>query len=465
MKPIFLPLLDNGNGSVMASFMIDHAAAFRGRTCMIARASDSHPNRGMNKIANAFLDRTECDIWINIDADIRFKRSDVDYLLEHAANGLPLVYGVYPKKQESADPCVCTFWTVPDTDMKTGLAEVRRSGRGFMLVKREVLEAMKEDNGGPALRYHNHEKIEWDFFPSGCVTGDFSALDTQPPPSVLFSDLSELDQKCLRLRGEGKDADGYPIREWISEDWYFCERARALGFKTMVDTRIALGHVGNKEYRFGVDQVTRLDSNITSWQEIHGWFDYENLYRTLALQIPEGGRFVEVGCWLGRSIAAMFEFLKNLNKQVEVHVVDTFAGEPGNAHHRAILNAHNGSVEKPFRDNMKALGLEPNIIAAPSVAAAGAFTDGSCDAVFIDGDHHREAVAADIDMWLPKVKPGGILCGHDYDERGVFEAVNERLAAANIEIVGRCWLIHVPVHVETTNRANARTETSAALVH
>jgi len=51
-----------------------------------------------------------------------------------------------------------------------GLAEVRRSGRGFMLVKRELLEMMKEDNGGPALRYHNHEKIEWDFFTSGPVT-------------------------------------------------------------------------------------------------------------------------------------------------------------------------------------------------------------------------------------------------------------------------------------------------------
>ncbi len=257
------------------------------------------------------------------------------------------------------------------------------------------------------------------------------------------------------MRGEGKDPDGFPIREWISEDWYFCERARALGFKTMVDTRIALGHVGHKEYRFGVDQVTRLDTNIKSWHEIHGWFDYENLYRTLALQIPEGGRFVEDGCWLGRSVAAMFQFAKNLDKRFEIHVVDTFAGEPGNAHHRAVLNAHDGSVEKPFRANMKALGLNPVIHAKPSIAAAQEFADDSCDAVFIDADHHKPHVLADIAAWLPKVKPGGVLCGHDYDELGVFEAVNEALGAHNIEIIGRCWLLRVQKHhVETTRSAN-----------
>src|SRR4030095_14738248 len=133
---------------------------------------------------------------------------------------------------------------------KTGLVELRRCGRGFMLVKREVLEAMKEDNGGPALRYHKHEAIQWDFFPSGAVTGALSALEIPE------------DQVPEGLTQNKIDADGFPIREWISEDWYFCERARALGYPTMVDARIALGHVGIKEYRFNQSQVTRMDSFI-----------------------------------------------------------------------------------------------------------------------------------------------------------------------------------------------------------
>lgn len=36
------------------------------------------------------------------------------------------------------------------------------------------------------------------------------------------------------------------------------------------------------------------------------------------------------------------------------------------------------------------------------------------DAVFVDGDHRADGVAADIEAWLPKVKPGGWIAFHDY---------------------------------------------------
>jgi len=438
---IYLPLLDNGNGQVMASFMIDHAVAFGGRKAHMLRASDSHANRGMNFIANKFLE-SDCDVWINIDADIRFTRADVDRLLGH---DLPLVYGIYPKKEDTSSPtpCLATFDKAPEPD-ENGLAEVRRCGRGFMAVKREVLIAMKEGSltlhpvtgeeiRGMALRYHNHgsdaggQRIEWDFFPSGVVTGEFSALES-PSPFVP------------------KDPDGFPIREWISEDWFFCERARKLGYKIMVDTRIALGHVGQKEYRFGPGQVARTDSHIKTWREIHGWFDYEDLYREIAQQIPDGGKFVEIGCWLGRSIAAMSSFCSELQTPNSVlpalHVVDTFCGEPANEEHRLHLSAHGGNVEKAFRANMAALGVDVQIHSKPSVEAAKDFSDESIDAVFIDGDHSFEAVKQDIMAWLPKVKPGGILCGHDIDEAGVWKAVT-RLYGDAFETKGRCWLVRI----------------------
>lgn len=50
------------------------------------------------------------------------------------------------------------------------------------------------------------------------------------------------------------------------------------------------------------------------------------------------------------------------------------------------------------------------------------------DLVYIDADHRYHAVKADIKAWFPKVKPGGILAGHDYDARGhpdVKRAVDE----------------------------------------
>lgn len=34
--------------------------------------------------------------------------------------------------------------------------------------------------------------------------------------------------------------------------------------------------------------------------------------------------------------------------------------------------------------------------------------------VFIDARHDYESVANDIKLWSPKVKIGGVLCGHDY---------------------------------------------------
>lgn len=52
---------------------------------------------------------------------------------------------------------------------------------------------------------------------------------------------------------------------------------------------------------------------------------------------------------------------------------------------------------------------------AASVAAACAFGDGTFDMVFLDADHSEAGVRADIEAWLPKVKPGGWIGGHDID--------------------------------------------------
>lgn len=398
----------------MANFMFCHGEAFAGRNVCMSIAGDSHANRGMNKIACAFL-KSGCDVWINIDADIIFSRRDIDNLLSH---DVPLVYGIYPKKEDKAEPCLCTFPTPPVPDERN-LAEVRRSGRGFMLVRRELLEAMKEDNGGPALRYHNHGEVQWDFFPSGPVIGEFSAL------------------------GDGKDEDGFPLREWISEDWFFCERARALGVKTLVDVRIALGHEGGKVFTFGPDQVERTDG----WHSVPGWFsdaDAET-YLRIARQIPNGGIFVEVGSWMGRSMSAMAEFLRREDKSIDLHAVDTFKGtlSEGDAHSKIVAD-HGGSIRSAFEKNMLKSGIEVTVHEMDSCRAADLFPNSAIDAAFIDGDHAYEGVAADVSAWLPKVMSGGIIAGHDYDYPDVRKAVHEFIPENKIETIGRCWLYRVP---------------------
>ena len=42
------------------------------------------------------------------------------------------------------------------------------------------------------------------------------------------------------------------------------------------------------------------------------------------------------------------------------------------------------------------------------------FADNSLDFVYLDGNHNFTHIAEDIHHWLRKVKPGGILSGHDY---------------------------------------------------
>ena len=63
-----------------------------------------------------------------------------------------------------------------------------------------------------------------------------------------------------------------------------------------------------------------------------------------------------------------------------------------------------------------------------SVSASKRFEDGSLDLVFIDADHSYKGVKSDLEAWGPKVRPGGVLAGHDYEQPdfpGVKQAVDE----------------------------------------
>jgi cephalosporin hydroxylase len=42
------------------------------------------------------------------------------------------------------------------------------------------------------------------------------------------------------------------------------------------------------------------------------------------------------------------------------------------------------------------------------------FENNSLDFVYIDANHAYNYVVQDIELWYPKVKKGGYLCGHDY---------------------------------------------------
>ena len=74
--------------------------------------------------------------------------------------------------------------------------------------------------------------------------------------------------------------------------------------------------------------------------------------------------------------------------------------------------------------------VRTNLCRMRSDEAARHVADGALDFVFIDADHSYEGISTDIRLWAPKIRSGGILCGHDYmheyyPQWGIARAVKE----------------------------------------
>ena len=69
------------------------------------------------------------------------------------------------------------------------------------------------------------------------------------------------------------------------------------------------------------------------------------------------------------------------------------------------------------------------------------------DLVYIDGVHTYEQVKKDIENYKPIVKPGGLLCGHDYSNEGyvagVYKAVNEAFGKPDLTFIDNTWLVQL----------------------
>ncbi len=172
-----------------------------------------------------------------IDSDIIFDDHHISFLME---SDEPILAGIYCKKSKGIEPCINTLPGMPAETPCGGYVEIARAGTGFLRIHRSVLEKMKGPKDATDLQnflndyaayYVNHGNDEWDFFSVGVRN-----------------------------------------REYLSEDWFFCDRARGqfrkqaracgfdivdieldLDFHVMLDTRIQVRHEGSAI--FPLDEV------------------------------------------------------------------------------------------------------------------------------------------------------------------------------------------------------------------
>lgn len=156
---------------------------------------------------------------------------------------------------------------------------------------------------------------------------------------------------------------------------------------------------------------------------IDGWFgtDEGAWIASQVKALPKGSKVASIGAWHGRSSRFIAD---NLSEGSQLWDVDTFngsSGEPemhGTAHwdrgdhafqwYWCNLHEHieRGRVVPVRMDSQNAATTLGHLIEKGKLD--------KFSLIFVDGDHSEEGIKKDVEAWLPLLKEGGILCGHDY---------------------------------------------------
>ncbi len=191
---------------------------------------DSLIPRARNTLVATFLDHPEATHLMFIDADIGFSPAAIDRML---AFDQEVVAGMYPLKIVHYDPGVLARLQAGETletaqlryvglleegsqaERRGGFATAVYAGTGFMLIRRSVLERM-------AAAYPETAYV------SAHIAAEPSRSRNQ---YALFDAIIEPT-----------------TREYLSEDYTFCHRWRAIDGRLWLDTQSQLAHVGPREF-------------------------------------------------------------------------------------------------------------------------------------------------------------------------------------------------------------------------
>ena len=186
--------------------------------------NESLVQRARNVAVGRFMQKTDADYFMFIDADIHFDPNSVIRLIE---SGHDFSVACYPKKVvmwdqaeraiqegdgrplELVSSSLVMNFGGSQTQVKDGFVEVLDGPTGFMLFKRSVIERMQEKYTELNCK-NDHQNRDFDEY------------------CALFDCMID------------------PVtKRYLSEDYAFCRRWQQMGGKIYADTRTTLGHVGN----------------------------------------------------------------------------------------------------------------------------------------------------------------------------------------------------------------------------
>lgn len=138
--------------------------------------------------------------------------------------------------------------------------------------------------------------------------------------------------------------------------------------------------------------------------------DGEALSKIVKMYAKENMMIAEIGSWKGMSTIVLAKSISPFKGKI--FAIDHWLGSEKVPHHEIAKKIDMFSV---FKKNMISFGVWEIIypMIMDSATAASIFKDESLDLIFLDADHRYSMVKTDILNWLPKLKKGGIFCGHD----------------------------------------------------
>jgi len=137
--------------------------------------------------------------------------------------------------------------------------------------------------------------------------------------------------------------------------------------------------------------------------------------KNLAITLPENPKVVNIGSGMGTSALALLEARDDLY----LYSIDI----EDDSHFGSLRREREALIEAGIWDTRRI-----NQIHGDSRLIGSIWEDGPVDLVFVDDGHYYEHVKGDIEIWIPRLREGGVIAFHDYGgqyDHGVSKAVNE----------------------------------------